>query len=113
MIRLTTRLFCVAAVAIGIASAASTYKLNVYAPAVAGTTELAAGVYQIEVQGDKATFTIGKKSFEVPVTVEKGDKKFSSTTYTAIGSKIKEIDLGGTTDKLIFAVPAASSNGTK
>jgi len=113
MVRLTTRLFCVAAVAMGIASAASSYKLKVYAPVAAGTAELAAGTYQVEVQGDKAIFTQGKKSFEVPVTVEKGDKKFSSTTYTAIGSKIKEIDLGGTNDKIIFAVPSATSSGTK
>src|SRR5258708_35737125 len=98
MVNFTARLLCVSAFAIGIASAASSYKLNVYSPAVAGTTELAAGVYQVVVTGDKAVFTIGKKSFEVPVTVEKGDKKFSSTTYTAIGNKITEIDLGATTE---------------
>ena len=112
MVHVTTRLFCVAALAIGIATAASSYKLKVYAPAVAGTAELAAGVYQVEVQGDKATFTIGKKSFEVPVTVEKGDKKFSSTTYTAVGPRITEIDLGGTNEKLVFSAPASSS-GTR
>lgn len=109
----STRLLCVFAAAVGVASAASSYKLNIYSLATAGTTELKPGVYQVEVQGDKAVFTIGKKTFEIPATVEKTGTKFSATTYTSDGSKIKEIDLGGTNEKLVFSVPAQSSSGTK
>ena len=113
MMKSTVRLFCLSALAVGIACAASPYRVKIYRPTVVGTTELSAGDYKVEMQGDKAVFTSGKKSVQVPATLEKGDKKFPVTTYTALDSKIKQIELGGTTDKIIFATESASSSGTK
>jgi hypothetical protein len=98
----------------GIAMAASSYKITIYAPVIAGNTQLAAGQYLVEVKGDKVVLSQGKKTVEIPATVEKaGEKKFSATTYVTEDSKIKEIDLAGTTDKVVFSASAAANSGTK
>jgi len=98
--------------AVAAASAASHYKLTLDSPKTAGETQLKAGDYKVEVVGDKAVFTSGKTVVEVPVKVENGDKKFSLTTVQAIDAKILEIDLGGTTTKLVFGpAPAGSAAG--
>ena len=60
--------FGVATVALGVASAASTYKVQLDAPLSIGTTELKAGEYKVEMQGDKAVFKNGKTTIEVPAS---------------------------------------------
>ena len=52
--------FIVATVALGVPSAASSYKVKLDAPLSIGSTELKAGEYKVEMQGDKAVFKTGK-----------------------------------------------------
>jgi len=50
-------------------------------------------------------FKSGKKTIEIPATLEKNDQAFGSTVLVSMHSKLKEIDLAGTQDKIIFSVP--------
>jgi hypothetical protein len=114
MIKFATRLSCLAIVALGIAAAASSYKLTVYAPVTAGSIAVAPGQYLVEVKGDKVVLTQGKKAIEIPATVEKGgEKKYSATTYVTVDSKMLEIDLAGTTEKVVLSGSAPANSGTK
>src|SRR5665213_1001886 len=89
-------------VALGVASAASSYEVTITQPTWAGATELKPGVYKLAVQGNNAIFTAGKTVVEAPVTVQKNDHKVESTEVQSSDSKIREIRLGGTSTKLIF-----------
>ncbi len=104
----TTRLFYISTLAAmamtaqGIASAATPYELTLLDTFSVGKAELKAGDYKVEMQGDKALFTIGKKTVSIPATLGKSDQTFASTVFVSQKSKLKEIDLGGTQDKIVF-----------
>jgi hypothetical protein len=70
MKKFMTCLFCVSALAAGVASAASPYDVQLLDSFSVGKAELKAGDYKVEMQGDKAVFTNGKKSVAVPATLE-------------------------------------------
>lgn len=110
--KLTTLVSTLAMLALGIANAASSYGLKLYNPVWVGSTQLKAGDYKVEMQGDKAVFKTGKTVVEVPATLEKGDKKYSFTSFTSADSKVSEIDLGGTNMKIVFG-PASTGNASK
>lgn len=110
--KLTNLVLGVATLAVGIASAASSYAVKFYQPVQIGSTELKPGDYKVEMQGDKAVFKSGKNVVEVPATLEKGDKKYNFTSFTTADSKINEIDLGGTSMKIVFG-PATGANASK
>ena len=99
--------FAAATVALGVASAASSYKVKLNAPLSIGSTELKAGEYKVELQGDKAVFTSGKTVIEVPATTGKSEHKYYRTSLVTEGSKLQEIDFGGTTENMQF-----TSNGS-
>jgi hypothetical protein len=106
MKKFTTRLFCLSALAtigLAIASAATPYELTLLDTFSVGKAELKAGAYKVEFQGDKAVFTCGKKTVAIPATLGKSDQPFASTVFVSQKSKLKEIDLGGTQDKILFA----------
>jgi hypothetical protein len=102
MKKFTTQLICLSTLALGIASAASPYEVTLLDTFSVGKTELKAGDYKVEMQGDKAAFTTGKKTVLVPATLGKSDQTFASTVFVSQRSKLKEIDLGGTQDKIVF-----------
>ena len=89
-------------------AAAKTYTVNLYQPAMLGTTELKAGEYKLELDGNKAVIRAGKTAAaEAPVKVETADAKFRTTVMRLSnrGGKmyIAEIRLGGTTTRLVFS----------
>jgi hypothetical protein len=102
----TTRVICFSVLALGIASAADPYNVTVLDAVSVGKTELKPGEYKVEMQGDKAIFTLGKKTVAVPATLSKGEQPFTSTVFISQHSKLKEIDLGGTQDKIVFDIAA-------
>ena len=91
---------------IGIAGAASTYKITLNQPSVVKGNALKAGEYRLNVEESKVTIASGKESVQVPVQVENNDQKFDTTSvrYTEVGGKqnISEIRIGGTRTKLVF-----------
>jgi hypothetical protein len=102
-----------ATLALGIASAASSYDVKLYDAVWIGSTQLKAGAYKVEVQGNKAVFKSGKNVVEVPATMGTADKKFDSTSFVSEKSQLLEIDLGGTTSKIVFSPSAQNAAGSK
>jgi len=83
------------------------YEILLIAPAQAGTTQLAAGQYRVEVQGSNAVFTNVRshRSFVAPVkvaTTQKHDTTAVETKKDAGSEHITSIDLGGSSDTLQF-----------
>jgi len=105
--------FGVAALALGVASAASSYKVKLETPLFIGTTELKAGEYRVEMQGDKAVFKNGKTTIEVPATKGKSEQSYRWTSVVTDGTKLQEIDFGGTTENVMFSANGSSASGTK
>jgi len=101
--------------ALGIATAASTYHVKISDPTWIGQTELKPGDYQVRVEGDKVTFKQGKTEFTVTAKMETVAHKFSDNQLdirTENGqAKLKEIDLGGTTSKIVLGGSASVEAG--
>jgi hypothetical protein len=92
-----------AALGIGIASAGSAYKVEFAQTTQVGGTELKAGEYKVEVQGDKAVFKSGKDVVaQASAKVENGKQKYSATAVSLNASKLESIALGGTTMKIVL-----------
>jgi len=104
---------CFGTLAMAFASAAEKYTVTLHQATMVAGTELKAGDYKVEVNGNKAILTRGKKSVEAPVKVENGDQKYSATTvrYATAGGnyQIDEIRVGGTKTKLVFDAGAQAS----
>ena len=103
---------------LGIAAAASSYHVKITDPTWVGGTELKAGEYEVRVDGDKVTFKQGKTVVAIAAKVETGARKFSDTQLdikTENGqAKLKEIDLAGTTSKIMLTdASAVEAGGTK
>lgn len=103
-------MFGLGTVALAIASAAGSNRIDLSQPTFVGNTQLKPGSYKVAVQGGTAVFTNGKTVVEAPVTVENSDHAVSLTEVETKGSKITEIRLGGTTTRLIFK--DATTSGT-
>ncbi len=110
--KLTKLTLCFATLVLGIASAASSYTVTLGSDATAGSTQLKAGTYKLEIEGNQAIFKQGKTSTTVPVSVEKAPSPFRYTSIDTRASKLIEIDLRGTTTKLVFA-PTQGSVATE
>ncbi|SRR5579871_6438770 len=94
--------------ALAVASAASShYNLRLDSAQWVGDKQLKPGNYKIEVSNDKAVFKTGKTVVEVPATVQQANQKYVRTSYASVNSKITEIDLGGTTTKIVLGSGSA------
>jgi hypothetical protein len=106
MMKMAKLVVCLGTVAMAWASASKSYDVRLDNSAQVSGTDLKAGTYSIEVAGDKAMIHSGKVAVEASVTVQEGDKKFSTTTvrYSLVDGKyrIKEIHLAGTRTMLVF-----------
>jgi hypothetical protein len=107
---LTTSLFLFATLALGIAGAAAPYEITLLDKFSVGNTELKPGDYKVEILGGKAVFRTegSKKAIEIPATLGKSDQTFASTVFVSQRSKLKEIDLGGTQDRILFGAPGSN-----
>jgi hypothetical protein len=89
---------------------AKSFHVKLYEPTVLGSSELKPGDYIIDLQDQKVILKCGKQEIEVPVTVEVGSSRYSSTMirFTNDGGRsyIQEIRLGGTNMKLVVALAA-------
>lgn len=94
--------------ALGVASAASSYDVKLSSPLSVGSVQLKAGEYTVTMKADKAVFKSGKSVVEIPATLSAGDQKFAYTSLMSADSKLKEIDLGGTKSKIVFEPEVAT-----
>ncbi len=89
-------------------ASAKSYEISLSQASKAGSLDLQAGDYKIAVDGTKVTFTAVKtgKSVATDASVQAAPKKFAMTLVDAEAvsgtNKIHEIDLGGTTTKVLF-----------
>src|SRR5689334_8455503 len=111
--RLTKLTLCFATLVLGIASAATTYTIDLTSDASVGAKRLKAGKYKLQIEGNQATFTQGKETIAIPATVEKSASKFAYTTVDTVGSTLREIDLGRTNTKIVFKQAQPGSVSTE
>jgi|SRR5579884_2059083 len=102
-------LFTFVTVAVAVASAA-TYHVRLLEDSTVNGNQLRAGEYKVDVLADqnKAIFHLGKSATEAPVKVENASNKFHDTSFRyakdADGKlKLQEVNIGGSTTKLIFS----------
>jgi len=92
--------------ALATALGASSYSLNLTKPAVVNGTELKAGDYKVELNGNKATIKNGKVSVVTDVVIEELASKTYQSTACCVGEdgkyRLQELRLGGTNKKLIL-----------
>lgn len=101
-----TRLFLVALLAIGLASA-KTYSFSLPNPSQAGSTTLKAGQYSLKVDGSKVVLKDADgRDVQANTKVETADKPFKATEVSMTQSngtaKIEWIGLSGSTSKIVF-----------
>lgn len=104
---MTRRLLVAFAVAaLAVASAKTTYSVDLFQTAMLGSTELAPGHYSVEVNDQKAMVRNGKYHGEAPVKMESADTKYDRTAVVLINEggqmHIQEIHIGGSKTKLVF-----------
>jgi hypothetical protein len=101
--------------ALGLASAASGYHVTLTAPMWAGSTELKAGDYQVQVENGKAIFKNKKNTVEVPAKMETANTKFQTTALASSTSggkeKLDAIEIGGTNTRIVMGSAAGSIAG--
>jgi hypothetical protein len=102
-----------ATLALGVASAASTYKVVIPSDTWAGDSQIKAGSYKVTVEGSQAVFTMGKDSVKVAASVEKGAGKFGDTMLESSGGKLQAIDVGGTDTKIVFKSMKSGATATQ
>ena len=109
---MTRFMLAFATLALAVASAAAPKPLHMTLgeQAWVGANELQPGDYKVEMQGDKAILTLGKKQIEVAAKVESNTKKYDTTLVVIDGAgstrpALQEIDFGGTTTRIVFSAP--------
>ena len=108
LILLTTLAFSVA-----VAAAANTYHITLTQPSIVNGNQLKAGSYKILVEGNQATFKMGKATLQAPVKVEEADHKTPSDEIIYEGQTVQEIRIGGSNTRLVFGGAPAQSSGTR
>jgi len=106
-------LFTTMALSVAFAATAAKYHVTLSQPSVVNGTQLKAGDYKVEVEGDKATFKLGKSTFEAPVKVQEAPQKNFTNEIRYEGTKVQEIRIGGTHTRLLFGGAPADVPGTK
>jgi hypothetical protein len=101
---------CVITLAAAIAQAATGVTVTLTSPMTVGGTQLKAGDYKVQVQGNTATFTgENKKAISVPATTVTGAEKYKYTSMEATGTTLKAIHLSGTDTTIQFATTTAAN----
>lgn len=112
----TKCLIALAALSLSVASAA-THNVTLYQPTVVNGTELKAGEYRMDVEGDHIVLRQGKQKVEASVTVESTDSKIAKTSMRFDNSdgkyRLQEIRLGGTTQRLVITDSNAKAGMAK
>jgi hypothetical protein len=98
--------------ALAVAQAASSTSVQLTAPMTAAGTQLKAGDYKVQVEGNAVTFKAeNKKAITVPATTVTGTEKFRYTTMESEGSTLKSIHVGGTDTTIVFTSTSAANGG--
>lgn len=97
------KLLAVATFALTAFAASNTFHVTFDDAAWINGTEIKAGDYKVQVEGDKAVIKSGKTVVEAPAKIEMADHKFPSTGVVKDSKgKVQEIQIGGTKDRIVF-----------
>jgi len=99
-----------ASIALGVASAASSYNVTFYEPVMVNGSELKPGDYKVELKDKSAIIKQGKTVTEAPVTVQNDGQKFQRTAVRMNGMQIEEIRIGGTNTRIVFDKTSNATN---
>ena len=99
-----------------IVSAAAAHRVTLYEESVVNGTTLKPGDYKLVIEGGKAVLSAGKLKLEAPVSIQKADTKYGTTSvrYSAGGGKqqrVQEIRVGGTDTKVVFDAGTGAAAG--
>jgi len=93
-------------------AAGNTVRVNLDRDSVIEGKTVRAGNYKISVENGNAVLSHGKESIQVPAREEAAPNKFPSTELTYKGTAdLQEIDLGGTTTRIVFEGAAPMNSG--
>lgn len=99
------------------AFAASTHTMHLSDAAMINGVSLKPGDYRVEVEGNKAVIKRGKEKVEATVQTQTADHKYDMTAVVVDNSsgtaRVKEIDLGGTNERLLVQSPNTMTGGTE
>lgn len=102
---------CVVTLGMAIAQAATSTNVQLINPMTAAGTDLKAGDYKVQVDGNSVTFKAeNKKAITVPATTTTGGEKFRYTTMESEGNTLKAIHVGGTDTTITFTSTSASNS---
>ena len=94
-----------ATVALGIAAAAgNSFTVNLDHACSVGATQIKAGEYKVQTEGDKIVLKSGKTVIELPAKMESGAKRFDATSVRIDDktNKLEEIRVGGSNTRIVF-----------
>ena len=93
-------------------AAGNTFKVNIDHDSVVEGKTVKAGEYKVSMENGNAVLRHGKESIEVPAKEEASSTKFPSTELTYSGdTNLQEVDLGGTTTRIVFEGAAQPRSG--
>jgi hypothetical protein len=96
-------MLAVATFALTALAASNTFHVTFDDAAWIGGTQVKAGDYKIQVEGDKAVIKSGKNVIEAPAKLETGDHRFDTTGVVKDSKgKVQEIQIGGTKERIVF-----------
>ncbi len=90
---------------------ANTYKVSILQDTMVEGKQVKAGDYKVAVENNTATLKHGKESIEVPAHVEQAQSKYSNTQVQYVDNALREIHVGGTPTKIVFAGGGATTTG--
>ena len=96
-------MFAVATFALTALAASNTFHVTFDDAAWINGTQVKAGDYKVQVEGNKAIIKSGKTVVEAPAKLETADHKFQSTGVVMDSKqKVQEIQIGGTIERIVF-----------
>ncbi len=96
-------MFAVATFALTAFAASNTFHVTFDEAAWINGTQVKAGDYKLQIEGDKAVLKSGKTVVEAPAKMQTADHKYQSTGVVMDSKgKVQEIQIGGTTDRIVF-----------
>ena len=97
-----------------VSAASNKQHIHIFEDVMVDGKSIKAGDYTIEMQNNNtAVMRQGKQTIEVPAHTESVTKKVDHTTLTSTGNKLEEIEIGGSTTKIVFGAAKLTAGGSE
>lgn len=103
-------MLAVATLALTALAASNTFHVTFDSAAWIGGTQVKPGDYKVQIEGDKAILKSGKTVIEAPAKLETVEHKYAASGVVVDSNqKVREIQIGGTKDRIVFATGSSST----